>query len=236
MDMTVRDTIVRKARESEYQIVNNNTVLPSKFYALTQKEYTGKRALDIILSLIGLTVLAVLFPFLALGIKLSSPGPIFFKQKRTGRGGESFLCYKVRTMHEFYEAPNREKPAVTQKGDIRVFKFGSFLRKSNLDELPQLFNVLKGDMSLVGPRPYMKDETVYWNKRFDDFYYRYAVRPGITGFAQVKGLRGGTLDNDHMRKRLDKDLIYVQKQSLMMDVKIIFGTVMQMFNNQTNAH
>lgn len=235
--MTVRDTILREAQNTHSRVIDyRKGVLPKKFYDLAQKDYFGKRALDITLSLIGLVPLIILSPILFIGIKLSSRGPIFFKQIRTGQNGRPFTCYKVRTMHIYITNSSNEKPALTQKKDPRIFKFGSFLRKSNLDELPQLLNVLKGDMSLVGPRPYMEDECTFWNQKFEDFYYRYAVKPGITGLSQVKGLRGGTFDEDHMRKRLDWDLIYVEKQSFIMDIKIIFGTVMQMLNRKTNAH
>jgi putative colanic acid biosynthesis UDP-glucose lipid carrier transferase len=235
--MTVRDTILREAKFTDKRVLDRKKgVLPKKFYDLTQKDYSGKRALDIILSLIGLVPLLMLSPVLFFGIKISSRGPIFFKQTRTGQNGRSFTCYKVRTMHMYITKSSDQKPALTQKQDPRIFKFGSFLRKSNLDELPQLLNVLKGDMSLVGPRPYMEDECSFWNKKFGDFYYRYAVKPGITGLAQVKGFRGGTFDEEHMRQRLDWDLIYVEKQSLWLDIKIIFGTVMQMLKRKTNAH
>lgn len=234
--MTVRDTILKEAERSHKKVIYGRTVFPNEFYELTQKDYSGKRSLDIFLSLIGLIPLLIILPVLWLGIKLSSRGPVFFKQQRTGQNGRSFTVFKVRTMDMYYENPQTEKPALTQKGDVRVFKFGSFLRKSNLDELPQLWNVLKGDMSLVGPRPYMEDECSYWNRKFDDFYYRYAVKPGITGLAQVKGFRGGTFDVDHMRSRLDWDLIYVEKQSFFLDLKIIFGTVLQMLHLDTNAH
>jgi lipopolysaccharide/colanic/teichoic acid biosynthesis glycosyltransferase len=234
--MTVRDTIIQEAERSGKKIVYKRFVLPQKFAELAQKEYLGKRPMDIFLSLLGLLPLVLISPIIFFGIKFSSRGPIFFKQKRTGANGRSFLCYKLRTMHVFYDSPSHEKPAITQKGDVRVFKFGRFLRVSNLDELPQLINVLKGDMSLVGPRPYMEDECAYWNEKFDDFYYRYAVRPGITGLAQSKGYRGGTFDEEHMRRRLDWDLIYVEKQSFLFDLKIIWKTVIQMLHLKTNAH
>lgn len=234
--MTVRDTILREAGRSHNKIIYDRKILPNKFFELTQKDYVGKRVLDVCLALIGLLPLVLLMPVIFLGIKFSSRGPIFFAQKRTGVNGRSFTCYKIRSMHVFYDAPSHKKPALTQKKDIRIFKFGSWLRKSNLDELPQLWNVLKGDMSLVGPRPYMEDECSYWNNKFDDFYYRYAVKPGISGLAQVKGLRGGTFDENHMRARLNWDLIYVEKQSFWLDLKIIGGTVLQMLNFNTKAH
>lgn len=234
--MTVRDTISQKAKKSSKKIIYKKSVLPIKFANLARKEYTGKRLLDIVLSLTGLILFALLYPIIFFGTKVSSRGPVLFKQNRTGLNGRSFLCYKLRTMHSFYDSPSHEKPAITQKGDVRIFRFGRFLRKSNLDELPQLLNVLKGDMSLVGPRPYMEDECTLWNGKFDDFYYRYAVRPGITGLAQSKGFRGGTFDENHMRKRLNLDLIYVEKQSFLLDAKIILKTVLQMLHLNTNAH
>ena len=200
------------------------------------KEYKLNRVFDLIIGLVGLLLFVVLFPFFALGIKLSSRGSVLFKQRRTGKMGYEFLCYKFRTMHQVNLKTVEGKPVVTQKKDKRVFWFGSILRKTNLDELPQILNVIKGEMSLVGPRPYPVDECRHWNNTFDDFYYRYLVRPGVSGFAQVNGFRGGTLDVEHMRQRLDKDLIYVQKKSLWFDIKILFLTVKQMVTFRTNAH
>lgn len=197
---------------------------------------TLNRIFDICLSSIGLMVSFLIFPFIAFGIKLSSQGPVFFKQRRTGKFGNEFICYKFRTMHLVDLKTRDGKPIVTQKGDKRIFWFGKLLRKSNLDELPQIFNVLKGDMRLVGPRPYPIEECKHWNNTFDDFHYRYLVKPGVTGLSQATGYRGGTLDEDHMRKRLDRDLIYVQKQSFLMDMKIILLTIKQMISLKTNAH
>jgi lipopolysaccharide/colanic/teichoic acid biosynthesis glycosyltransferase len=185
---------------------------------------------------IGAIIFVLLYPLFALGIKLSSKGPVIFKQKRTGQNGHEFTCYKFRTMHQLNLRRIDGKPVVTKEGDKRIFWFGQLLRKTNLDELPQIINVIKGDMSLVGPRPYPVDECAHWNNTFDDFYYRYAVKPGITGNAQVKGFRGGTLDEEHMRHRLDKDLVYVQKQSLGLDLRIIWHTILQMLKLETNAH
>ena len=235
--MTVRDTILQN-KYSTYVKAADDSIGEKidKYHKLAQKDYLEKRSIDIILSLIGLLPLLLISPIIFIGIKLSSRGPILFKQVRTGQNGRTFIVYKIRTMHRYITNRSNKKPALTQRKDPRVFKFGSFLRKSNLDELPQLLNVLKGEMSLVGPRPYMEDESTFWNNKFDDFFYRYAVKPGITGMAQVKGFRGGTFDEEHMRRRLDWDLIYVEKQSLRLDIKIIFGTVMQMIYRKTNAH
>ena len=203
------------------------------------REYQGKRALDLTLGFFAMIIFLMVTPFIALGIKLSSRGPVFFRQKRTGKGGSTFICYKFRTMKTGSgQGSDRAngKPDITIRGDHRIFAFGRFLRFLNLDELPQIINVIRGDMSLVGPRPYPVDECAYWNSTFDDFYLRYSVKPGITGFAQVKGYRGGTLDVDLIRKRTDYDLIYVQKNSLLFDIKTIAMTVTQMANLKTNGY
>jgi len=128
------------------------------------------------------------------------------------------------------------KPIVTEKNDSRIFSFGQFLRKSNLDELPQILNVIKGDMSLVGPRPYPVEECRYWDEVFEDHFYRYTTTPGITGLAQARGYRGGTLDEEQMRRRLNFDLIYTEKSNLILDLKLIWKTVLQMIKRDTNAH
>lgn len=206
------------------------------YQKLNVREYRGKRLVDLFLGSLLLIGFLILTPFIALGIKLSSRGPVFFKQKRTGKNGITFTCYKFRTMEYGSGEKKAAVPDITVRGDKRVFPFGSFLRFLNLDELPQIINVIKGDMSLVGPRPYPVDECAYWNTKIDNFYYRYAVKPGITGFAQVKGYRGGTLDIDLIRKRTDYDLIYVQKNSLVFDLKTIAMTATQMVNLKNNGH
>ncbi len=230
---SVRESIVQDQYQRKAPIRNFSR---PHFETLQEKTYTGKRLIDLFLSLFGVIVFSMITPFIALGIKLSSKGPVIFAQKRTGQNGKKFTCYKFRTMHQLNLRRIDGKPVVTKKGDKRIFSFGSFLRRTNLDELPQILNVIKGDMSLVGPRPYPVDECKHWNNTFEDFYYRYAVKPGISGYAQVTGYRGGTLDEEHMRGRLDKDLVYVQKQSLLFDLNIIYRTVKQMLHMETNAH
>lgn len=206
------------------------------YHDLRVRQYKGKRFLDLSLGIVALIIFLLLYPFISLGIKISSKGPILYKQKRTGQNGIVFTCYKFRTMRDTRKVIPNGKPDITLENDDRIFAFGKFLRLLNLDELPQIINVLKGDMSLVGPRPYPIDECAYWNSMFDDFFYRYAVKPGITGLSQVKGYRGGTYDVELMRKRTDYDLIYVQKNKLTMDLYIVLKTVTKMINLDTNAH
>lgn len=196
----------------------------------------SKRFADVVLSAIGMFALVMATPFIALGIKLSSRGPIVFKQDRIGADGIIFQVYKFRTMHITEAQTDAGKPVVTQVGDSRLFKFGSFLRKMNLDELPQLLNVLKGEMSLVGPRPYPVEEERYWNENIENFSQRHYVKPGITGLAQVTGYRGGTHDLEHMTERLRRDLRYIEKFSVIMDLKIVMKTVLQMMHLNTGAH
>lgn len=233
-----------KAREyinQELQALQNATEFESPHLAtksekLFTKEFTGKKGIDIIFGLMVLVALIVTFPFIALGIKLSSKGPVIFKQLRTGQNGKEFVCYKFRTMHQLNLRRIDGKPIVTKKGDRRVFSFGKFLRKTSLDELPQIINVFKGEMSLIGPRPYPVNECAYWSHAFNDFYYRYAVKPGITGLAQTHGYRGGTLDRGHMRRRLEYDLAYVENCSVLTDLKIAGKTFTQIAYPSKNAH
>lgn len=239
--LTVRERLVResniKSDKQTHSTPNGTGLSGTKIHYLSQRRGSrAKRIIDVTLGVLGFISFLLLYPIIALGIKLSSRGPVIYKQKRTGRNGNEFTCFKFRTMHQIELRRIDGKPVVTQQKDKRVFAFGRFLRKTNLDELPQIINVLKGEMSMVGPRPYPVSECSYWNTEFDDFYYRYSVKPGISGLAQIKGYRGGTLDEEHMRKRLDYDLIYVQKSSVAMDLKIIGETILQMLHLDTNAH
>jgi putative colanic acid biosysnthesis UDP-glucose lipid carrier transferase len=227
---------VRIWREVESPVAKRPVEQENRYAELTQKGYFGKRLTDIILGSAGFLIYAFLFPFIALGIKMASPGPVIFKQKRTGLFGESFICYKFRTMHLVEKKSKNGEPVITEKGDRRIFSFGQFLRKTNLDELPQIINVLHGHMSLVGPRPYPVEECRYWDEIFDDHYYRYIMAPGVTGLAQAKGFRGGTLEEHKMRKRLDYDLIYTEKNNFFYDLKIIWLTIFRMFTRKTNGH
>ena len=187
-----------------------------------------KRAGDLVFSFLFLvTLFPLIWLFCAIGIKLSSPGPVFFKQKRTGYEGKEFWCYKFRSMHASADADTKQ----AVKGDSRVFKFGEFLRKSSLDELPQFINVFKGDMSVVGPRPHMVHHTDIYSELIGDYMIRHLAKPGITGWAQVNGCRGETKELSEMKERVEKDIWYIEHWSVDLDLSIILKTVWQMLRH-----
>lgn len=192
-----------------------------------------KRLMDVGISVLGIVFVMVwLFPLIALCIKATSRGPVLFKQKRHGRGNTVFTCYKFRTMHLNAEADLRQ----ATKGDPRVTRLGRFLRKSSLDELPQLFNVLRGEMSLIGPRPHAVPMNEVFEKEVDNYMFRHAVKPGITGLAQTRGYRGEiqTYYDIHGRVRLDH--FYIRKWCFWLDVKIIYWTVLTLLFRKGNAY
>ena len=178
-----------------------------------------KRGMDIIISLFGLVILSPLLVILAILIKLDSKGPVFFRQERLGRDGRRFVQYKFRSMVENAEA--KTGPVFAKENDPRRTKMGAFLRRNNLDELPQLFNVLKGDMSLVGPRPERKFFVDKFKEGIPRYFLRHKVKSGITGWAQVNGLRGDT----SIEERTKYDLFYMENWSLSFDIKIILLTL-----------
>jgi len=177
---------------------------------------------DRVLAGILVVVLAPLLALIALAIRLDSPGPVLFRQHRYGFNNEAITVFKFRTM--FHDRP--EDPGVPQarRNDPRITRIGGFLRRSSLDELPQLFNVLRGEMSLVGPRPHAVAHNEQYAKMIDDYLSRHRVKPGITGWAQVNGLRGETNTPDKMRMRVQYDLYYIDNWSLMFDLKILLLT------------
>ena len=188
-----------------------------------------KRAGDIVFSgLFLVTLFPVVWVVCAIGIKLSSPGPVFFKQRRTGYEGKEFWCYKFRSMHASADADTKQ----AAKGDSRVFKFGKFLRKSSIDELPQFINVFRGDMSVVGPRPHMIHHTDIYSDLIGDYMIRHLAKPGITGWAQVNGCRGETRELSEMKERVEKDIWYIEHWSVELDVSIIFTTLWQMLRHK----
>jgi putative colanic acid biosynthesis UDP-glucose lipid carrier transferase len=191
-----------------------------------------KRAEDMALASIILLLVAPLMAAIAVGVKLSSPGPVLFKQRRYGLDGQPIRVYKFRTMSVCEDGDQ-----VTQAGraDARVTRFGSFLRRTSLDELPQFYNVLQGRMSIVGPRPHAVAHNEQYRRLIKGYMLRHKVRPGITGLAQVRGLRGETDTLDKMEKRVECDLSYIQSWSLQLDLKIIARTIVNGFRGE-NAY
>jgi len=210
--------------------------IPIDYSRIYHEKLVWKQGLDLFFGIVGTLIFMLIYPFIALGIKLSSNGPIIFKQERSGFDGRIFNCYKFRTMHTEDDKKSVSKPDITKENDSRIFRFGQFLRKTNLDEIPQFLNVLKGDMSLVGPRTYPIRENSYWNTTFPDFYKRFSVKPGLTGLAQATGLRGGTLSIRQMHERLKCDLQYIKDRSFTMDLKLILMTLKSMITFNTRAH
>jgi putative colanic acid biosysnthesis UDP-glucose lipid carrier transferase len=194
-------------------------------YVDTKRGYfVCKRILDVLFATgIIITVLSWLLPVLALLIKLTSKGPVFFLQKRTGRGGRSFICYKLRTLIHNPVAHTKRKVEPEEP----VTFLGRFLRQSNLDELPQFFNVLTGDMSIVGPRPHMHADCNAFAELIPGYKFRNLVKPGITGLAQVKGYHGKVVSRECIFKRFEWDAWYVRHAGMWLDIYIIYTTAWQ---------
>jgi putative colanic acid biosynthesis UDP-glucose lipid carrier transferase len=185
-----------------------------------------KRVFDIAFSLVFIVgILSWLLPLLAILIRLSSKGPVFFVQKRIGFGGRSFTCYKFRTMVQNEEADLLQ----ASENDKRVTRLGWFLRKSNIDEFPQFFNVLKGDMSIVGPRPHMYTDCHHFSMLLPGYKFRNMVKPGLTGLAQVKGYHGPTVTNHCILMRYHWDHYYIRNIGWRLDAGILFYTIWQRF-------
>ncbi|HBJ76915.1 MAG TPA: hypothetical protein DDY68_03670 [Porphyromonadaceae bacterium] len=200
---------------------------------LSSRNRRIKRIFDVVVSL---CVLIFIFPFIflfcALGIKFSMPGgPIFFLQKRLGKGGKEFVLYKFRTMRVNRDCHIRE----TTENDERITRFGAFMRKYSLDEFPQFINVLKGEMSIVGPRPHMPSLASQYSMIFADYYDRLAVQPGITCLAQVQGFRDIVGDNSLLTMRAKYDLWYISHWSFFLDIKIIVKTFLLTLCGDRNA-
>lgn len=193
----------------------------------------AKRLFDILLSsLIIIFVLSWLTPILAIIIKLESNGPVFFKQSRNGFNYEEFYCYKFRSM-----TPNKDAHLnQATKGDSRITKVGAFIRKTSIDELPQFFNVLFGDMSVVGPRPHMVSHTNMYAQSVDKFMVRHFVKPGITGLAQTSGYRGEIEEDKDIVNRVKYDIFYVENWSLLLDLKIIIQTLINALKGEEKAY
>lgn len=217
MDLPVQDIpyVLRKA------VVKEELKRPRTYIDSKRGYFIWKRIFDITISLLVIAcILSWLLPLMALLIRMDSRGPVFFRQKRTGKGGRAFTCYKLRTMHLNGEADLT--PALEH--DHRITRIGRLLRKHNLDELPQFFNVLAGSMSMVGPRPHMIADCNRFSVVVPGYKMRNLVRPGITGLAQVKGFRGPAMDARTISSRYGWDFFYVRNGSFFLDMRIIRQT------------
>ena len=188
---------------------------------LSRLKQLEKRVFDIVVAGGALIALSPLLAFVALVIRMESPGPALFRQTRYGFNQEPFLIYKFRTMRSMENGANIVQ---AKRNDPRVTRIGAYLRKYSIDELPQLINVLKGEMSIVGPRPHALAHDQRYVDRLDRYARRHNVKPGITGWAQVHGHRGEIQDDKAMQARLDCDLYYVDNGSLWLDIKIVAMT------------
>ena len=205
-------------------------VINIRHVPLTNTFYAAmKRTMDIAGALCAIILFSPVMLFSAIMIKITSPGPLIFKQERVGLHNHTFMMYKFRSMD--VQAPEKEKSKWTVKNDPRVTNFGKFMRKTSIDELPQLFNVLKGEMSLVGPRPERPFFVEKFKEEIPRYMIKHQVRPGMTGWAQVNGYRGNT----SIKKRIEYDLYYIENWTLGLDVKILFLTIFKGFINK-NAY
>ena len=210
-------------------VVLNVKKLPFEF----NENYLIKRFFDVIFSLlICFFVLTWLIPILWILIKIESKGPAIFSQKREGLDGKKFVCYKFRSM----KINKMSDKIHTSANDHRVTKLGAFMRKTSIDELPQFFNVLRGEMSVVGPRPHLPSLSIEYQKDVDDYLRRHIVKPGITGLAQVSGYRGEIKKKSDIKNRVRLDIFYIENWSFLLDVKIILMTIFNVFKGEENAY
>ena len=196
------------------------------------KSRIKKRIFDLLVSTFVIVfILSWLYPLIGILIKFASNGPILFKQLRTGKENENFMCLKFRSMH----VNDKSNQVQATKNDVRIHRFGNFLRKSSIDELPQFLNVFLGTMSVAGPRPHMVSHTVAYSGVINKYMVRHFIKPGITGWAQIKGYRGETENSDLMEKRIEHDLWYIENWSLLLDMKIVYKTIINAIKGEENA-
>jgi putative colanic acid biosynthesis UDP-glucose lipid carrier transferase len=231
MQNTSREVISATTIDSNL-FVSEKTVAAKDSTPLSKKaNAAAKRFFDLLFSSL---FLIVFFPFIYLivgiAIKLSSPGPVFFVQKRMGKDGKVFCCYKFRSMQ--VNPDTRQATA----NDPRTTRIGRFLRRTNLDELPQFINVFRGEMSVVGPRPHPLWLDEWYAPVIDDYMLRYTIKPGITGWAQINGCRGETRRTEDMARRVARDLWYMRNHTFGMDISIILKTIVCMLRGDKNAY
>lgn len=212
----------------EYQIITFHPEPMSIYY-----NRILKRIADVITSsLFVFTLYPFIYAIVAIITKLTNPGPVYFRQERTGFNGRTFLCLKFRSM----KVNDKSDELQATANDSRVTRFGRFLRKSNIDELPQFINVLRGEMSVVGPRPHMLKHTEYYSSKIGDYMIRHYIRPGITGWAQINGSRGETKTVADMDERVRKDIWYIENWTIWLDMFIILKTVYNMIIGDKKAY
>jgi polysaccharide biosynthesis protein PslA len=196
-------------------------------HPLEWHQAAAKRAFDIVFTLALMPLLLPVIVITALAIKLDSRGPVFFKQRRIGLGHRQFSILKFRSMRS--DMQDDKAARLAERGDSRITRVGRFIRATSIDELPQFFNVLSGDMSIVGPRPHaqmaLAGDKLYWEVN-NEYWHRHVTKPGITGLAQVRGFRGNTFEEGDLQKRLDADLEYISNWSLLRDIEILFSTLL----------
>jgi len=214
----VKESPVKKENVASY----NNSIPPRKMYL------SLKRSFDIALSLLFIVCVFVwLLPVISLLIMFDSKGPVFFVQRRIGKNGRSFRCLKFRSMIINEEADEKQ----AERNDYRITRIGKFLRRTNLDELPQFINVLIGDMSIIGPRPHMFSDWTRFSFVIPEYKFRNLMRPGITGLAQVKGCHGPTPDYRSISTRFFWDAEYIRNASIVLDIIIVFRTSFKFIRN-----
>lgn len=221
-------------RRMHLELIGSVPVLDIRQEPLAQPENRlAKRLFDIVFSLLFLcTIFPIIFIIIGLAIKITSPGPIFFKQKRSGEENKEFWCYKFRSMRV-----NKDSDKVQATlNDPRKTRLGNFMRKTSIDELPQFINVLLGDMSVVGPRPHMLKHTEEYSKLIDKYMVRHLVKPGITGWAQVTGFRGETKELWQMEGRVERDIWYLEHWTFVLDLYIIYKTVKNAIKGEKEAY
>jgi len=224
-----RENMITKSKQNLMQsgLMNINYNQKSKIKTYSKFQMVEKRVIDISISILLMVLTMPLMIYSIYRIKKESPdGPIFFKQKRVGKDEKEFECYKFRSMRTDIDYFNH----YTQENDPRIFKWGQFMRKSRIDELPQLINVLKGDMHLIGPRAEWNELVKEYEQKIPDYHLRHIVAPGITGWAQVNYPYGANLEDT--KKKLEYDLYYIKNWSLWLEIKTIYKTIKIILNKE----
>jgi putative colanic acid biosysnthesis UDP-glucose lipid carrier transferase len=221
------------SRNFKFEYYDYIPVIPLRNIPLDRAlNYQAKRIFDILFSLFVIFgILSWMVPLVAVLIKLESKGPVFFKQSRPGLGEKEFFCYKFRSMEM-----NETTELKASKNDPRVTKTGKFIRKTSIDEMPQFFNVLFGEMAVVGPRPHLWSQNESYGNTIKKYMVRHYVKPGITGLAQSKGYRGEIETKVDMANRIKLDVFYIENWSLLLDIKIIFQTIINVLKGDAKAY